>query len=421
MRRNISSLASGDATLVAFREAVRKMKALPSSDRRNWQNQALIHQNFCPHANWLFLPWHRAYLYFFEQICRELVQDESFALPYWNWTLNVSIPAPFWDDPANNPLFHPGRVATATSTTGPSTDVGTLTSILGETNFQLFGSGSIPLAGSQRAAAFYGPLEGTPHNYVHGFVGGDMGSFMSPLDPLFWCHHNMIEALWFEWNIRRQNANPSNADWTDREFTEFCDRKGQPVRVSVAETLLYPVDAYQFDALVLTPSAVAHEAAAPQSNADVRERLRRGAPSALPVSALDTFGERQVVPIQRSLSVSTRATAGARRSGTSRPLIRLSGVTPIQTGEVVAHVFVNEPSASAATSTDIPHYAGSISFFSHLHGQTPAPLTFYLDATRALREGEGITSVQVVPIPYEGRATTVRQLEIGRIEVGVLP
>jgi len=399
------------------------MKALPSSDRRNWQNQALIHQNFCPHGNWLFLPWHRAYLYYFEEICRELVHDDSFALPYWNWTLNRSVPAPFWDDPANNPLFHEGRVATPTSLTGAPTDAPTVNGILDETNFQLFGSGSIPLSDSQRDFAFYGPLEGTPHNYIHGFVGGDMGSFMSPLDPIFWCHHNMIEALWFEWNIRRGNPNPSNPDWTNRVFTEFCDRKGQPVRVSVADTLPYPLEAYQFDPLVLSPSAVARELQAPLPGGDaLRAHVLGGAPSELAVSGLSVFGERTVIPISRAASLSTRAATTAQRVGKSRPLIRLSGVKPIATGEVVAHVYVNEPSASASTRTDIPHYVGAVSFFSHAHaGHAASPVAFYLDATRALREGESVSSVQVVPVAYEGRNTVVRQLEIGRIEVGVLP
>lgn len=423
MRRNITTLGSGDATLAAFREAVRQMKALPASDRRNFRNQAQIHQDFCPHGNWLFLPWHRAYLYFFEEICRELTGDDSFALPYWNWTLDRSIPEPFWGDPGDNPLFYAGRVATPASMTGASTRAATLNGILDEPNFQLFGSGSIPLAASQREFAFYGPLEGTPHNYVHGFVGGVMGSFLSPLDPIFWCHHNMIEALWFEWNIRRSNPNPSNADWTDRVFTEFCDRKGRPVRVSVAETLLYPLDAYQFDPLQLTPSSVPR--ALPPAAEGADERLRQhalsGAPSELTLSEPSVFGERQVVPIRRALSLSTRSASGAERAGSRRPLIRLSGVVPIATGEVVAHVFVNEPGASAATPTDHPHYVGGISFFSHPHGHAPEPLTFYLDATRALGEGERVTSVQVIPVAYEGRATAVRQLEIGRVEVGVLP
>src|SRR5262249_7851547 len=71
-RPNIHSLALNDADLQAYRDAVKAMKALPASDARNWTKQAEIHNNFCPHRNWFFLPWHRAYLVAFERICRQL-------------------------------------------------------------------------------------------------------------------------------------------------------------------------------------------------------------------------------------------------------------------------------------------------------------------------------------------------------------
>ena len=31
-----------------------------------------------------------------------------------------------------------------------------------------------------------GPNEATPHNGVHDWIGGDMGNFYSPTDPIFW-------------------------------------------------------------------------------------------------------------------------------------------------------------------------------------------------------------------------------------------
>ena len=82
--------------------------------RANWTNQASIHQNFCPHGNWLFLPWHRAYLLYFERICRKLSGMADFALPYWNWSLEPRVPAVFWGGPSN-PLFDDARAATPTS------------------------------------------------------------------------------------------------------------------------------------------------------------------------------------------------------------------------------------------------------------------------------------------------------------------
>lgn len=62
-------------------------------DRRNYNNQALIHQNHCQHGWERFLPWHRAYLYEFEQNLQDF--DRDIMLPYWDWTMPQYRP----DDP----------------------------------------------------------------------------------------------------------------------------------------------------------------------------------------------------------------------------------------------------------------------------------------------------------------------------------
>jgi tyrosinase len=250
VRRGVNTLAPTDPILEAYRAAVTAMQRLPSSDRRNWTRQAEIHLNFCPHGNWLFLPWHRAYLYYFEEICRELSGMNEFALPYWNWQDNPTMPAVFWD--AASPLYNGTRTSTASSAL-PATVFGApaIETILDQPNFLLFASGQIPLGGSQRQSAAGGQLEGGPHNRVHTFTGGDMGGYLSPLDPVFWTHHNMIEAVWVEWNIRRGNPNTNHSDWLDRQFTEFCDRAGNPVTVKVRETVFYPFFNYRFDDPVL--------------------------------------------------------------------------------------------------------------------------------------------------------------------------
>src|SRR5262245_36398145 len=70
VRRDISKLPANHPIIETYKAAVSAMKALPSSDPRNWTRQAQIHFDHCPHGNWYFLPWHRAYLFLFEQICR---------------------------------------------------------------------------------------------------------------------------------------------------------------------------------------------------------------------------------------------------------------------------------------------------------------------------------------------------------------
>ncbi len=56
-----------------------------AADRRSYNNQALIHQNHCQHGWERFLPWHRAYLYEFEQNLQDFCPD--LALPYWDFTM----------------------------------------------------------------------------------------------------------------------------------------------------------------------------------------------------------------------------------------------------------------------------------------------------------------------------------------------
>lgn len=249
VRKDISTLSASDPDLVTFKSAIAMMKALPSGNTRNWLSQANIHANFCPHGNWLFLPWHRAYLYRFEEICRELTGSTTFALPYWNWTKNPQIPAVFFD--TTSPLYDSARAAGPSSTISTSfTGQPVIDGIMAQGNFLLFGSGSISASAGQRTPSSYGPLEGNPHNAVHGFVGGDMGAVsLSPRDPIFWTHHNMIERIWVDWNMKRGNPNTNDSAWTQRRFTEFYDRAGNPVSFTVSEMALYPLLTYKYDDL----------------------------------------------------------------------------------------------------------------------------------------------------------------------------
>lgn len=97
-RRYNASGPHGARMLKSYAKAVRAMLALPPEDPRNWYRHAIIHTLDCPHGNWWFLPWHRAYLGWFEQICRELSGDPQFALPYWDWTAEQKVPDGMFDD-----------------------------------------------------------------------------------------------------------------------------------------------------------------------------------------------------------------------------------------------------------------------------------------------------------------------------------
>jgi tyrosinase len=81
--------------LASYKKAIRAMLALPPADPRNWYRHTLIHTLDCPHGNWWFLVWHRAYIGWFEQTCREMSGDPDFAFPYWDWTENTDPSQPF--------------------------------------------------------------------------------------------------------------------------------------------------------------------------------------------------------------------------------------------------------------------------------------------------------------------------------------
>jgi tyrosinase len=67
----------------AFRELYRLNKW--PADRRSYNNLAQVHQDHCQHGWERFLPWHRVYLYEFEQALQDVCPEA--ALPYWDWIM----------------------------------------------------------------------------------------------------------------------------------------------------------------------------------------------------------------------------------------------------------------------------------------------------------------------------------------------
>lgn len=76
-----------EAQLEKLRWAFRELYHLNKwpEDRRSYNNMALVHQNHCQHGWERFLPWHRAYLYEFEQVLQDVCP--GLTMPYWDWTM----------------------------------------------------------------------------------------------------------------------------------------------------------------------------------------------------------------------------------------------------------------------------------------------------------------------------------------------
>ena len=89
-RMNVDCM--NETQLAKLRFAMREMYELNKwpEDSRSYNNLALIHQNHCQHGWERFLPWHRIYLYEFEQALQDHCPDVT--LPYWDWTMPQYMP-----------------------------------------------------------------------------------------------------------------------------------------------------------------------------------------------------------------------------------------------------------------------------------------------------------------------------------------
>jgi tyrosinase len=81
----------------AFRELYKLNKWV--GDKRSYNNLALIHQNHCQHGWERFLPWHRVYLYEFEQALQDFCPDVT--MPWWDFPASRYKP----EDPANGAIL----------------------------------------------------------------------------------------------------------------------------------------------------------------------------------------------------------------------------------------------------------------------------------------------------------------------------
>jgi len=382
-RRLRTGSAVVDNDIAIYTDGVAQMKALPAADPRSWTAQSGIHGtvvpnvfNFCQHGTDHFFSWHRAYLYYFERIIRELTGEPDWGLPYWNWNQNPAMHSAFTT--AGSTLDHPRNL---TDLTGFSQfEDAALDPIMADPNFFTFGS----------------QLEGTPHNMAHSFIGQDMVSGGSSIDPIFWMHHNMIDYCWWKWNIELGNSSPSDPAWQNTTWTHFFDENGAPAEMSAISTAIMPLLSFQFEESpiasfanfdpgfdflgdnrgerlarlgVLGFQASELPGAVPPELKVLEERIRKGANiRELVLQRLEVSRGAELV-LARPLSIPTNIRASrlsekllASKRG-ERTFLRVKHAHMPDTSDFYIRVFLNFPRANASTSEKDPHYAGSYAFF----------------------------------------------------------
>jgi tyrosinase len=195
------------SNIAGLSAAYAAMQGLSESDRRSWIYWAEFHgfnrfdcwhhgtqgQQHYPYD--LFLPWHRAYLQYFELVA--FASNPGVALPWWDWTSvlshEVGVPPAFEHEPplASGPVPPSLRTDPPRTTRSPGhpselPSTQTIDAILEISSFEEFSR----------------ELQ-NQHDFVHGWTGGDMGVVAtSAFDPIFWSHHAMIDRLWYLWQLR---------------------------------------------------------------------------------------------------------------------------------------------------------------------------------------------------------------------------
>jgi tyrosinase len=442
-RRSITTLAVNDPIVESYRTAVKAMQALPASDPRNWTRQAEIHNNFCPHGNWYFLPWHRAYLLAFERICRQLSGSPNFALPYWDWTANPQLPAFFASETSMgqpNPLFDATRssqtVTIPASVAGPAR----LSTLLAETSFEVFGSirptGQSSTASTwQRRNGIKGPFESGPHDQVHVRIGGNMGTFMSPLDPIFWLHHCNIDRLWDQWN-RLGRSNPNDTLWRTFAFNgQFVNPSGAsgttPFTVNVSSLLNISTLGYRYVLPFLARGTASPILAKPIDLGKMQLVARLDSVPVAQVNTVLNMPVRLTAPQTQALDrvqpITQRTLLDAAKPVQSpgRIVAIIRDVEPPKTGNAEVRVFLNCPYLTPETPTEDRHYVSSFTFFGVEHAEQHGKPSYLIDLTETvmnLRHAQidvkDEVNVQLMPVPIPG-VPSASEFKPGSVEVAV--
>ncbi|HYY78639.1 MAG TPA: tyrosinase family protein [Actinomycetes bacterium] len=426
VRRNVWSLDPTEAfasqVTLNYARAVAVMQQRAPNDPTSWTYQANVHGTYdqvppgaawnqCQHGTWFFLPWHRMYLYFFEQVVREAIAEAGadptgWALPYWNYgdgpqppvnTLPLAFRAPSLPNGAANPLYLPyplrndgtdPRVPLAAGIN----DGGQLPAFYLDYR-QAFaypnyayppapdpGFGG-PQTGVSHSGATHGALEQQPHDVLHVLVGGvptgqcQSGWMSDPdcaaHDPIFWLHHANIDRLWKRWLDVAGHADPAQAAWLDRSF-RFYDPARREVRAMTAREVLDTVEqlGYGYDDDPPPAARPIRRAAPPErvlaGSASGRRLLGSAGPLAVagrPVRAAgELVGE----------AAEAAAAAGAAEADAPHLNLNLEGVDRDPDSALLLDVYLNLP-AQAAPDPRSPHYVGAFAFFGHTaHGHPPA-------------------------------------------------
>lgn len=315
-----------------------------------------------------FLPWHRMYVLFLENIIREVSGRPDFTLPYWNYTssdtaLRGVVPQAFRlpDDPVYGILYRADRVRLANrgqpihkNQPGDAMDIG-----------PAMAKASYSSAGGVQG--FCRAIDSGIHGKIHVLVGNryNMGAVpYAARDPLFWVHHVNIDRMWASWN-RNGGINPTTPTWARRQFV-FADTRGERVASELRayfdiESLGYTYDEFIPAAVSTGAARLATGAVSADGTTPTFEPVARAHPVDLGARATRTV----LQPLAATSQAGIVELAASDRG--KRSYLVLKDLHAWKQPEVLYHVYL-----TARDDAIGPHnFVGSINFFDaefHDHG-----------------------------------------------------
>lgn len=455
----------GEQEIASIRRGVQAMKDRDAADPTSWWYQANIHGtynaavnalakktwNTCPHGGYFFLPWHRAFLYYFERILRAAAQDPALTLPYWNYTNQkyLAMPQAFLKPAsASNSLWWQDRIPYQDSEAGINVNVGagdpmpwSLIDPSADWKFENFcvADGRNNSFGSTKGPWHhlppppgFGALETQPHNNVHNLVGGyipdaQANGAMTDVnkatnDPIFWFHHGNIDRLWAYWiSLRGQRSDPiAEADWVSYEFT-FVDEKGAPVITRPKDMLSTEKLGYVYDALDPQgpPEPRAEAQATPASAPIVActpgpvtvETLARAGGEGAPPALAFSVG-RATASLAPSAGLFAAPAPGA---PTPRTKLVLEGIDmPAQSA--IIGVYVNLPPGAKA-DVNGPYFAGAVSFFGLAQSSERARFDKVIDITDLLRRQQEAGIYKEGPVTVTAAGAVPKGVTVSTVRI----
>ncbi len=405
VRKDIATLAANSPDIVALKKAVGIMMdpnaKIPSCE--TWANWYGIHGavnggfNKCQHGNWYIWPWHRMYVYYFEQIVISLSEYAEFALPYWDWSKNPTIPNPFWQAPLLNTtrVVKQGQ-SIPTSQFNQFVSPTVINNILNLASFASFGG----------TANGGGELENTPHNFIHRWIGGDMVTAGSPKDAIFWMHHCNCDRLYSAWISKHPNGLPTSSIWLNRQFNDFCGKGMKVSETSNSVNMGGAGKGYTYDKLNALAFTVR----------PLPEMESVDGPTTKSVASVGPAAAFALSPKDGAAKGIRRVTAGDVDLRASAISLELHGIKVPENQDVRVSVFINAPKPGPDLTETDPHYVTSFTFFHGPHAakddhkekmKDDGTVTKIVDATQTIRRlfgaqtfGDDETlNVQIVAAP----------------------